>query len=63
MPLQNGSQLLVGAENLKVEEAKTRGKLELDDIARVERFKTVITTLIEKDHLGDWSPEKDCCYY
>jgi len=18
--------------------------------------------LIEKDHLGDWSPEKDCCY-
>ena len=18
-------------------------------------------TLIEKDHLGDWSPEKDCC--
>ena len=19
-------------------------------------------TLIEKDHLGDWSPEKDCCY-
>ena len=20
------------------------------------------TTLIEKDHLGDWSPEKDCCY-
>jgi len=20
-----------------------------------------INTLIEKDHLGDWSPEKDCC--
>ena len=20
-----------------------------------------IQTLIEKDHLGDWSPEKDCC--
>ena len=20
-----------------------------------------IATLIEKDHLGDWSPEKDCC--
>ena len=20
-----------------------------------------IYTLIEKDHLGDWSPEKDCC--
>ena len=19
-------------------------------------------TLIEKDHLGDWSPEKDCCW-
>ena len=18
-------------------------------------------TVIEKDHLGDWSPEKDCC--
>ena len=18
-------------------------------------------TLIEKDHLGDWSPERDCC--
>ena len=18
-------------------------------------------SLIEKDHLGDWSPEKDCC--
>ena len=24
--------------------------------------KWIITnTLIEKDHLGDWSPEKDCC--
>ena len=22
---------------------------------------TSYTTLIEKDHLGDWSPEKDCC--
>ena len=22
----------------------------------------VNSTLIEKDHLGDWSPEKDCCY-
>ena len=21
----------------------------------------LINTLIEKDHLGDWSPEKDCC--
>ena len=21
----------------------------------------IINTLIEKDHLGDWSPEKDCC--
>ena len=20
-------------------------------------------SLIEKDHLGDWSPEKDCCYW
>ena len=20
-----------------------------------------IVTLIKKDHLGDWSPEKDCC--
>ena len=20
-------------------------------------------TLIEKDHLGDWSPEKDCCWW
>ena len=23
--------------------------------------KLKILTLIEKDHLGDWSPEKDCC--
>ena len=22
---------------------------------------TLNLTLIEKDHLGDWSPEKDCC--
>ena len=22
---------------------------------------TKINSLIEKDHLGDWSPEKDCC--
>ena len=20
-----------------------------------------VSTVIEKDHLGDWSPEKDCC--
>ena len=24
-----------------------------------ERYK--LYTLVEKDHLGDWSPEKDCC--
>ena len=24
-------------------------------------FRPVKYTLIEKDHLGDWSPEKDCC--
>ena len=23
---------------------------------------SVKATLIEKDHLGDWSPEKDCCW-
>ena len=22
---------------------------------------TLSNTVIEKDHLGDWSPEKDCC--
>jgi len=22
----------------------------------------IIIILIEKDHFGDWSPEKDCCW-
>ena len=27
----------------------------------IQRFKLTKFTLIEKDHLGDRSPEKDCC--
>ena len=26
-----------------------------------EMLPTVLYALIEKGHLGDWSPEKDCC--
>ena len=25
------------------------------------KFASLKVILIEKDHLGDWSPEKDCC--
>ena len=32
-----------------------------DLIIDMLRSVTVVVTLIEKDHLGDWSPEKDCC--
>ena len=36
---------------------------EADQLAMYKRSRGVEqgTTLIEKDHLGDWSPEKDCC--
>ena len=27
----------------------------------LKKFNSRICTVIEKDHLGDWSPEKDCC--
>ena len=29
--------------------------------AHTEFYIYTFTTVIEKDHLGDWSPEKDCC--
>ena len=32
-------------------------------IVRTKHFKQVyLLSLIENDHLGDWSPEKDCCW-
>ena len=45
--------------NIIVGGVKLNRKLITD--RRPQLLHDTLHTLIDKDHLGDWSPEKDCC--
>ena len=44
-------------------ETQSRWWIQIQSFSKILLFRsnTAGNTLTEKDHLGDWSPEKDCC--
>ena len=45
---------------LRVRSHHSVEQMVLKGLTRFKAFNFTKYTLIEKDHLGDWSPEKDC---